>query len=203
MPATPIKPRKTPRQARSAETVRAILEAAARILETKGFDGYNTNAVAELAGVSVGSLYQYFPGKDALTAGLIQREKAQLLEDVAAIEIADPHAAMRAVIAACAAHQMRRPALARLLDFEELRLPLHDQQADAEGSLTAVLASILRLLPGPLPDRPDTTAADCLAIIKGINDAAGERGETDMAGLEKRVERAVFGYLGLDISIAI
>lgn len=120
-----------------------------------------------------------------------------MLEDVAAIEIADPCAAMRAVIAACAAHQMRRPALARLLDFEELRLPLHDQQADAEGSLTAVLASILRLLSGSLPDRLDTTAADCLAIIKGINDAAGERGETDMAGLEKRVERAVFGYLGL------
>nr|WP_197283066.1 TetR/AcrR family transcriptional regulator [Novosphingobium sp. ST904] len=122
MPETPIEPRKTPRQARSAETVRAILEAAARILETKGFDGYNTNAVAELAGVSIGSLYQYFPGKDALTAGLIQREKAQLLEDVTAIEITDPRSALCAVIAACAAHQMRRPALARLLDFEELRL---------------------------------------------------------------------------------
>lgn len=203
MPETPIEPRKTPRQARSSETVRAILEAAARILETKGFDGYNTNAVAELAGVSIGSLYQYFPGKDALTAGLIQREKAQLLEDVTAIEITVPRSALCAVIAACAAHQMRRPALARLLDFEEMRLPLHDQQSHAENSLTAALASILRLLPGPLPDRLDTTAADCLAIIKGINDAAGERGETDMAGLEKRVKRAVFGYLGLDIAIAI
>ncbi|WP_369818302.1 hypothetical protein [Novosphingobium sp. ST904] len=87
--------------------------------------------------------------------------------------------------------------------FRGTEAALHDQQSHAENSLTAALASILRLLPGPLPDRLDTTAADCLAIIKGINDAAGERGETDMAGLEKRVKRAVFGYLGLDISIAI
>lgn len=52
-------PRKRPRQARSVATFEAILEAAARILEI------NTNAVAELAGVSIGSLYQYFPSKDA------------------------------------------------------------------------------------------------------------------------------------------
>lgn len=64
-----------------------------------------------------------------------------------------------------------------------------------------VLVCILRLLPGPLPERLETTAADCLAIIKGINDAAGERGETDMAGIEKRVGKAVFGYLGFNSSI--
>jgi len=197
LPEMPITPRKTPRQARSAETVRAILEAAARILEARGFDGYNTNAVAELAGVSVGSLYQYFPGKDALTAALIEREKAQLLRDVAAIEITDPRTALREVIAACAAHQMRRPVLARLLDFEELRLPLREQQADAADRLTTMLGSIMRLVPGLSPDRLETTAADCLAIIKGINDASGERGETDMTYLRYRVERAVFGYLGM------
>jgi len=61
-------PRKKPAQKRSQETWRAILTAAARILERDGYDKTNVNRVAELAGVSVGSLYQYFPSKEALVA---------------------------------------------------------------------------------------------------------------------------------------
>ena len=49
----------------------AILEAAARILERKGLDALTTNAVAELAGISIGSLYQYFPGKAVILAKLM------------------------------------------------------------------------------------------------------------------------------------
>ena len=56
-----LKARKVPAQARSQETVTVILEASARILEADGLRGFNTNAIAERAGVSVGSLYQYFP----------------------------------------------------------------------------------------------------------------------------------------------
>lgn len=66
-------PRKRPRQTRSKETVETILAATARILVKHGFDGLTTNAVAEAAGVSIGSLYQYFPNKQALVAALIER----------------------------------------------------------------------------------------------------------------------------------
>jgi AcrR family transcriptional regulator len=59
----PINPRKTPRQARARATFDAILEAAARILVNEGYDRLNTNRIAEIAGVSVGTLYQYFPTK--------------------------------------------------------------------------------------------------------------------------------------------
>src|SRR6185503_12341419 len=65
-------PRKRPRQARSRETVSAILAATSRVLVKHGFDGLTTNAVAAAAGVSIGSLYQYFPNKEALVAGLIE-----------------------------------------------------------------------------------------------------------------------------------
>ena len=81
-PATPaaLAPRKAPRQARSAVTVNAILDATARILVERGYAATSTNAVAERAGVSVGSLYQYFPNKNALIAALhtrhIERMKA-------------------------------------------------------------------------------------------------------------------------------
>src|SRR5271156_555156 len=65
--------RKAPSQARSKETVNVILEASARILESEGLRGFNTNSVAAKAGVSVGSLYQYFPNKDALMMAMIER----------------------------------------------------------------------------------------------------------------------------------
>ena len=54
-----LEPRKRPHQQRSAATVDAILEAAAHILERKGLDALTTNSVAELAGISIGSFYQY------------------------------------------------------------------------------------------------------------------------------------------------
>src|SRR5579863_5143022 len=68
-----LEARKAPGQARSKETVNVILEAGARILESEGLHGFNTNAVAAKAGVSVGSLYQYFPNKDAILLALIGR----------------------------------------------------------------------------------------------------------------------------------
>ncbi len=117
---TPLAPRKTPTQRRSADTVDAIIEAAARILEEQGFKGYSTNAVALRAGVSIGSLYQYFPGKDALTSALIERETAVLLAHIGtATHASDWATGLRAMISAAVAHQLQRPRLARLLDIEE------------------------------------------------------------------------------------
>jgi AcrR family transcriptional regulator len=66
-------PRKAPQQERSREMVEAIVEATARVLVRDGYEGTNTNRIAEVAGISVGSLYQYFPSKEALVAQLIER----------------------------------------------------------------------------------------------------------------------------------
>ena len=73
-------PRKHASQERSRATVDALIEATARILVKEGFDRASTNRVAEQAGVSVGSLYQYFPGKDALVAAVIDRHREELSE---------------------------------------------------------------------------------------------------------------------------
>ena len=69
--------RKSPKQARSKATVEAILEATARVLVDDGFDRATTNRIAEVAGVSVGSLYQYFPNKRALVRALLDRHHAE------------------------------------------------------------------------------------------------------------------------------
>lgn len=72
-----VKPRKKPAQARSRQMMSDILEAAARVLSQDGLSGFNTNHVAEVAGVSVGSLYQYFPNKEALLLQLQIQEAQQ------------------------------------------------------------------------------------------------------------------------------
>ncbi|MBK9036473.1 MAG: helix-turn-helix transcriptional regulator [Myxococcales bacterium] len=68
-----IKPRKGPTTRAGADIIAAVVDAAARVLEDGGLDAFTTNRVAELAGVSIGSLYQYFPNKDALLAELARR----------------------------------------------------------------------------------------------------------------------------------
>lgn len=189
-------PRKAPKQARSLATVQAIVEAAARILEERGHEGFSTNAVAEKAGVSIGSLYQYFPRKDALIGALIARETTCLVED-AEIAAGKPTGdeALSALIRPCVEQQLRRPALARLLDFEEARLPL---DADTERvKMRFFELTRATLLRSDLPPQPDVDVAtrDVVAIIKGMVDAAGEHGDEDRNALALRVKRAVLGYL--------
>lgn len=78
--------RKTPKQARAQHTVEVILRAAAHILKAESYAGFTTNAVAKKAGVSIGSLYQYFDSKEALVAALAEAHAkegyALLLESV-------------------------------------------------------------------------------------------------------------------------
>ncbi|CAD6511841.1 TetR/AcrR family transcriptional regulator [Paraburkholderia metrosideri] len=194
----PLKPRKSPVQRRSAQTVEAILEAAARILEAHGLNGYTTNAVAERAGVSIGSLYQYFPNRDALTVALIERETAQLMADVEAAALLDgSHDSVQAMVQASVAHQMRRPELARIIDFEERRLPLGERDQRVADTIHAMLVNALTVKAGaPELDDASQVAHDLLAIVHGMVDYAGERSERDAAVLEVRVMRAVDGYVG-------
>lgn len=189
----PLRPRKRPSQSRSEETVAAIVEAAAQILEADGIAGFNTNAIAQRAGVSIGSLYQYFPNKDALTVALMQRESRRFRDDMAAaLAIPDGTAALEHLIAVSVRQQLQRPELARLLDIEEGRPALREEVDDA--GRTALVGAIVRhAVPGHAD--PDMLATDLFAIIRGMVDAAGERGERDVAGMERRLRAAVFGYL--------
>jgi AcrR family transcriptional regulator len=73
-------PRKRPRQKRSKLTVDALVVAVERILASHGVDGLTAERVAEVAGVSPGSLYQYFPGKEAIFAALAERYMEQFFD---------------------------------------------------------------------------------------------------------------------------
>jgi len=66
--------RKIPSQARARDTIEVIFEATARLLERDGRVGLSTNAIAELAGISIGTLYHYFPSKEAILVAMARRE---------------------------------------------------------------------------------------------------------------------------------
>ncbi len=78
----PTTPRKSASQTRSRLTVDALLEATARILVTEGFDHASTNKIARVAGVGIGSLYQYFPNKEALVGAVVDRHSAATMQVV-------------------------------------------------------------------------------------------------------------------------
>ena len=104
-------PRKTASQERSRLTVDALLEATARILVREGFDKASTNRIAEVAGVSVGSLYQYFPSKEALVAALIDRHNRQVMQAIQgeladALKLSMEEAVRRLVSIAVKAHRV-------------------------------------------------------------------------------------------------
>ncbi|WP_446470023.1 TetR/AcrR family transcriptional regulator [Xenorhabdus stockiae] len=188
--------RKQPKQARSLAMVEAIIEATARILEQHSHEGFSTNAVAELAGVSIGSLYQYFPCKDALMGALIVRESTRLIAEAQkAVTKTNGRAGISAFIKSCVDHQLHRPALARLLDFEEARLPFDRNVQWANTQLRSIITELLVTPDIPLQVDIQAATRDVMAIIKGMVDTAGEYGESAKSGLTERVERAVFGYL--------
>src|SRR5215475_11789935 len=112
-------PRKIPRQERAKATVAALLEATAYVLVREGYARASTNRIAKVAGVNIGSLYQYFPSKDALIAELIDRHLEEIarvlgvgLAEAASAPIPD---AVRALVRAHLAIHARDPKLHRAL----------------------------------------------------------------------------------------
>ncbi|MEM9191217.1 MAG: TetR/AcrR family transcriptional regulator [Myxococcota bacterium] len=77
-----LTPRKEPTQDRSRVTVDAILEATEKVFVQEGYESANTNRVAEVAGVSIGSLYQYFPSKESLLSALAIHVKEEMVQDL-------------------------------------------------------------------------------------------------------------------------
>jgi AcrR family transcriptional regulator len=96
-----LQPRKTPQQARAAQMNEDILTAATRILRRHGAAEFTTNKVAEQAGISIGSLYQYYPNKAAILFRLQEREMEatwQSLEAILSDESQSPRARIRQAV---------------------------------------------------------------------------------------------------------
>jgi len=164
-------PRKRPRQQRSRETVAAIEEAAAQLFDRYGYAATTTNKIAERAGVSIGTLYQYFPNKDALLWSLaVQHLEATAAEVTAALARAAAEEPplprlLHDLVHRVAALHTTRPTLHRLLFDQAPRTPdLVARFRAAELAIAARLAGHLRRL-GVARSDPETAA---LLAVQGV-----------------------------------
>ncbi|MGD9881105.1 MAG: TetR/AcrR family transcriptional regulator [Reyranella sp.] len=153
---TALKPRKKPTQERSTATVDAIIEAAIRILRRDGWAGLTTTRVAEVAGVSVGSLYQYFPNRAAIAVEIVRRRTRQFLTAVLAADLsgADDFEAVAQIAMAVFIEEKRRE-LAMTLALRDNLAAMQGRQAILEEArafvpaLQAKLAAAVGVAPAP------------------------------------------------------
>lgn len=166
-------PRKRPRQARSKATVDTILEATTRVLVKQGFDSLSTNAVASAAGVSIGSLYQYFPNKEALVSALIDRHMEQMnlsilaeLTRVAKLPVAE---AARAVIELTIKAHAIDPELHRVLTEQVPRIGKLARLRELDEICHRMIAGLLAARKDELAIRdPDLAAFILVSTIESI-----------------------------------
>ncbi len=196
-------PRKSPRQQRSQQTVETILQATARVLAQHGYAGTNTNLIAETAGVSVGSLYQYFPNKNALIAALHDRHDNQMLDVIDQALLGNPAATLRervaAIVGASLHAHLLEPALHRVLERE---FPLFDPPRDhsrADQDIHRRMRHLLELHRAEIAQQDRELATYVvLRIIESLVHAAALEPPAGFspAQLEQAVVDAVMGYLG-------
>ncbi|WP_225878366.1 TetR/AcrR family transcriptional regulator [Spongiactinospora rosea] len=122
-----LEPRKQPRQARAELTRQRILRAAARVFAEYGYAAGTTNRIAERARVSIGSLYQYYPNKDAILAelmtGHLQAGMARSRRDQAEEPPGDIEAIMRVLVRAAIENHLDDPQLLRVMIEQAPRTP--------------------------------------------------------------------------------
>jgi AcrR family transcriptional regulator len=159
---TRLKPRRRPRQARAQVTVEAILEGAAQVFQRLGYAAGTTDRIAERAGVSIGTLYQYFPNKDSILVALAERHidkgfarmRAVLAEVMS--RPSDLREALRCFVESMIELHSGEPQLHRVL-FEEAPLPavLRRRLRERELAFADELGLQLEMMPGVyLPDPP-------------------------------------------------
>lgn len=149
-----LEPRKAPVQRRSRETVELILGAAAQVFEAHGYAAGTTNRIAERAGVSIGTLYQYYPSKEAIAVSLLERHVAETtrrLKEWVGHMVAERHGLRDALLdyveGMLDAHA-GKPRLQHIL-LEETPLPprVHAALLEAERDAARTVAGLLRLYP--------------------------------------------------------
>lgn len=149
-----LDPRKLPVQQRSKVTVKDILLAAAQVFETHGYAAGTTNRIAERAGVSIGTLYQYFPSKEAIAVALLERHIADTdrrLHEWVGHMVAEQHGLREALydyVTGMLEMHAGRPRLQHIL-LEETPLPerVHQALLEAERQSAKTVAGLLRLYP--------------------------------------------------------
>jgi len=191
--------RKAPRQQRSQATVDAVLEAATRVLGNRGWAHFTTNEVAEVAGVSIGSLYQYFPNKLALAEAIRQRHLDAVLAALSAAGVLDKTSALaervaRLIDGVIAAHSVNQ-ALHRIF-LDEVPLAPRASYQEFETEYQRHYQAVIAASSGKRKEARDGMAARVLAgAVEGVVHSAARRGELGSPALKTELNDLVCAYL--------
>jgi AcrR family transcriptional regulator len=163
-------PRKQPKQERARETVAAILTATARILVRDGFEGASTNRIADEAGVSVGSLYQYFPSKEALIKALLERHirdmYAVLEREMSRLLSLPLRQAVRELVQLMISAHAIEPKLHRVFAEEVPRVGPLERIAEVERRFEKLTQSVLERLADRL--RPRNLEIAAFVVVQSV-----------------------------------
>jgi AcrR family transcriptional regulator len=195
-------PRKRPRQERSQATVDAILEAAAREFIDVGYAAATTNRIAKNAGISVGSLYQYFPSKDAIAVELARQFRASRMafvsEQLAAIGEQPLEVVIRTLFESLLRAEGIRPELYRVLIEQVWRTSARRELRGYEERLEALCVAALRNVKPP-PDVEDLELAAFMLVrlvLALVHSATVDGPRHNTPKLVNELTRLVVRYLG-------
>jgi AcrR family transcriptional regulator len=204
MPAKPrrsLKPRKRPVQARSEATVSALFDASIQVLLAVGYRKFTTTRVAERAGVSVGSLYQYFPNRQALITAVIER----YLEALRAV-IEQHCQALRGSTLDRLVKGLVDGVIAAKFEHIDVSRALHEPLADIGGTelvtasaikVAGSIAEVLRSCAGASFRDVDRLALLIVISCSSVLQAAitDQTGALDREALRAHMRAMVTGYL--------
>ena len=174
-PSPRISSRKEPKQARSADLVAAILEAAVQVLAQEGAPRFTTARVAEKAGVSVGSLYQYFPNKAAILFRLQSdewRQTTEMLRNILEDVRKPPLDRLRALVHAFIRSECDEAALRVALDDAA---PLYRDAPEARDARAAGARIVQNFMREALPSAPEATRALAGRLITTTMSTVGKQ----------------------------
>lgn len=196
----PERQRRTPRQARAGTTIDAILDATFQLLEADGVGKLTTNHVAERAGVSIGTLYQYFGGKQDILAALAQRRAGAVRDAIAQTLIERPQlGSVRPIVRALMNGVEGSPATRQVLLDALFR-------QDADGMLMhhhqAFLASIAGKARLEIALTRESAFVLTHAVVGLLRAAAAEQDlGLDPVALEDELVRLMEAYVGALVAV--
>jgi AcrR family transcriptional regulator len=182
--------------------VTTLLDAAARLLVREGYAGVNTNSIAKVAGISIGSLYQYFPSKEALIAAVHERHALQMREQFVELLKRPAPGSLQEAVAAWVhtmieAHRIE-PRLHRALESEVPHLVRaggrDEDSASARGALKALIQKHRSKLKVKQIDLATYMACQIATALTHLVSLDSSR-TSGSAPVERETVRAVFAYL--------
>jgi AcrR family transcriptional regulator len=198
-------PRKKPRQERSQQMVETLVEAAARVFVKEGYAKATTNRIAEAAGVSVGSLYQYFPSKDAIAVELLRRYReglVALISDRLPLATRETFAeVVRDLLRDLLRAEGINPALHRVLIEQVLRTSARKEMLGFEERLEEVIRSALRNAGVLDEDHHDLVSFILVRVVLSVvQSVVVDRPKLNGPVLVDELTRLVVGYVGFPVA---